>query len=124
MYYDRSETYTPNDNGSASREDSEDSSQEGLYSADKRSCSFSKQNDNQLEMSGGQELTIERAFDIDALSSFMCGAREIDQLNHLNKRYDASGFYEKNGFIKNGEKIENTIPMYKYLEPSIDNNCL
>ena len=156
-------------------------------------------------MNEGQVLTIERAFDIDALSSFMCGIREIDQLIHkkeggllsfitevpcefyivkngdypialfvlstrtitilnerynsleidfiavredwqrkgigtiiinlaennayeaefpflttaafFNKRYDASGFYEKCGFIRNGEKSGNTIPMYKYLKP-------
>ena len=29
-----------------------------------------------------QDLTIERAFNTDALSSFNCGAREIDQLIH------------------------------------------
>ena len=151
------------------------------------------------------EFIIERAFDIDALSSFFCGVREIDQLIHkkeggllsfisevpcefyvmrygdspiaifvfsnrmisiqderynsleidfiavredwrrkgigtkiidlaeqsareadfpflttasfINKRYDASGFYEKCGFIRNGPKAGNTIPMYKYLEP-------
>ena len=151
------------------------------------------------------EFIIERAFDIDALSSFLCGVREIDQLIHkkeggllsfisevpcefyvmkdgdspialfvisnrtisiqderynsleidfiavrkdwqgkgigtkilqlaeqnareadfpflttasfINKRYDASGFYVKYGFIKNGQKAGNTIPMYKYLEP-------
>ncbi len=37
----------------------------------------------------------------------------------VNKRYDATGFYEKNGFVKNGEKVENTVPMYKYLEHKI-----
>lgn len=157
-------------------------------------------------MRESQVLTIERAFDTDALSSFNCGIREIDQLIHkkegglrsfvsevpcefyliklddisialcvlsnrtisilgkrynsleiefiavredwrgkgigtmvirlveqnareaeypflttaafVNKRYDASGFYEKNGFIKNGKKVDNTIQMYKYLEDS------
>lgn len=35
-----------------------------------------------MEMSGGEVITIERAFDIDALSKFNCGVREIDQLIH------------------------------------------
>lgn len=156
-----------------------------------------------MEMSGGEVLTIERAFDIDALSKFNCGVREIDQLIHkrtggllsfitevpcefylvkqgetvialfvlsnrtitiheerfnsleidfiavrddwrgkgigtmilsiaeqnareaeypflttaalINKRYDASGFYEKCGFVRNGNRVGNTIPMYKFL---------
>ncbi|MBQ4284968.1 MAG: GNAT family N-acetyltransferase [Bacteroidales bacterium] len=155
-------------------------------------------------MSEGNDIVIERAFDIEALSLFNCGVREIDQLIHkkqggllsficevpcefyiirkdespialfvlsnrtitvkderynsleidfiavredwrnkgigtailniaeqnareadfsfmttaafINKRYDASGFYEKCGFVKNGEKTGNTIPMYKYLQ--------
>jgi len=33
----------------------------------------------------------------------------------LNKRYSAIGFYEKCGFVKNGDRQGNTIPMYKYL---------
>lgn len=157
-------------------------------------------------MRDAYEFTIERTFDIDALSLFTCGVREIDQLIHkkrgdgllnfiinvpcefyvvkhegipialfvfsnrnitiqderydsleidfiavqkdwrgkgigshilklaeksareaeflflttaafTNKRYDASSFYEKRGFVRNGEKQGNTIPMYKYLEP-------
>lgn len=159
-----------------------------------------------MEMNEAYEFTIERAFDIDALSLFMCGVREIDQLIHkkeggllsfitdipcefyimkaadipialfvfsnrtitiqnehfdsleiefiavskewrgkgigrrilqiaqqnaqeadflflttaafVNKRYDATGFYENFGFEKNGRKSGNTIPMYKYLGPS------
>lgn len=35
----------------------------------------------------------------------------------VNRRYDASGFYEKCGFVKNGNRVGNSIPMYKYLEP-------
>lgn len=33
----------------------------------------------------------------------------------INKRYDASGFYEKCGFVRNGNRVGNTIPMYKFL---------
>ena len=32
-----------------------------------------------------------------------------------NKKYNASGFYEKNGFIINGKQEENAIPMLKIL---------
>lgn len=34
----------------------------------------------------------------------------------FNKKYSAVGFYEKCGFVKNGEKQGNTIPMFKFLE--------
>lgn len=94
-----------------------------------------------MEMSGGEVITIERAFDIDALSMFNCGVRDdwrgkgigtmilsIAEQNAreaeypflttaalINKRYDASGFYEKCGFVRNGNRVGNTIPMYKFL---------
>lgn len=55
-----------------------------------------------MEMNEAYEFTIERAFDIDALSLFMCGVREIDQLIHKIE----------------GDMSGNTIPMYKYLGPS------
>ncbi|MBR1569402.1 MAG: GNAT family N-acetyltransferase [Bacteroidales bacterium] len=35
----------------------------------------------------------------------------------VNKRYNAIGFYEKNGFVINGEKETNAVPMLKYLGP-------
>lgn len=34
----------------------------------------------------------------------------------FNKRYSAIGFYEKCGFVKNGDRQGNTIPMFKYLD--------
>ena len=33
----------------------------------------------------------------------------------FNKRYNAIGFYEKCGFVKNGDKQGNTIPMFRDL---------
>ncbi len=97
------------------------------------------------------ELSIERAFDTEALSLFNSGVREIDLLIHkrsggllsfieevpcefyvakvkdaefsflttaayFGKKYSAVGFYEKCGFVRNGDKQGNTIPMFKYLD--------
>lgn len=204
-YYDWSKTYTANDYGRAGKNNKQVSSRKGLYPKDKRACSITGQNDNQVVMEDACELIIERAYDIDALSSFICGVREIDQLIHkkngglltfisetpcefyvvkheespialfvlsnriitlqeekynsleiefiavrkdwrgkgigkrileiaeqnareaefpflttasfINKRYDASGFYTAFGFVRNGERSGNTIPMYKFLGP-------
>lgn len=101
------------------------------------------------------ELSIERAFDTEALSLFNSGVREIDLLIHKrsggllsfieevpcefyvakvedepvalfvlsdrmvtvnDEKYSAVGFYEKCGFVRNGDKQGNTIPMFKYLD--------
>ncbi len=35
---------------------------------------------------------------------------------YFGKKYSAVGFYEKCGFVRNGDKQGNTIPMFKYLD--------
>ena len=203
--YDWSKTYSADDYGRAGKNNKQVSSPKGSYPKDKRACTITGQDDNQFVMAETCELIIERAYDIDALSSFLCGVREIDQLIHkkngglltfisetpcefyvvkhedspiaifvfsnriitlqeekynsleiefiavrhdwrgkgigkrildiaeqtareadfpflttasfINKRYDASGFYTESGFVRNGERSGNTIPMYKYLGP-------
>lgn len=35
---------------------------------------------------------------------------------YFAKKYSAVGFYEKCGFVRNGDKQGNTIPMFKYLD--------
>ena len=63
-----------------------------------------------MEGNEAYDLSIERAFNTEALSSFFCGVREIDLLIH-----------KKEGGLRsyNGRKVGNTIPMYKYLEPVV-----
>ena len=43
---------------------------------------------------GEDDLIFERAFDIEALSSFNCGVRELDILIHKKREWIA-GFYSK-----------------------------